>query len=304
MRQQSVFHLPALPRPGNVTAMGAPLGIIAGRGELPWIAAAEALRRGESFRAFLVTADPPPERFAPYCERVVITRFYASVLRSMRRAGIERLVLLGKITRDVLYDRPSFDLRTLWLLATMENGNDFTLFRTLERVLASRGIRVIPQTDYLGDCFLEEGRYGKRLSARELRDVAYGMQYAIEVNRLDIGQCVVVGDRTVFAVECAEGTDRCIERGGELFHRRGAVVCKVAKRNHDPRFDLPTTGIQTLEAMKRSGCRVLAIESGATIVVDRSAFLKRAKALGITVISLKGELTDLKKIRRFNRPLA
>lgn len=284
--------------------MRRPLGIIAGRGELPWIAAAEALRRGEAFRAFTVTSEPPPARFAQYCEPVVVTRFYSSVLRSLRKAGVERLVLLGKITRDALYDHPSFDLRTLWLLATMENRNDYTLFRTLERVLAGRGIEVIPQTDYLGDCFLQEGRYGKRLSLRELQDVAYGMQYAIEVNRLDIGQCVVAGDRTIFAVECAEGTDRCIERGGELFHQRGAVVCKVAKRNHDPRFDLPTTGIQTLESMKRSGCRVLAIESGATIVVDRQVFLSRAKALGITVLSLKDDLTDLKKIRRLNRPFA
>lgn len=280
------------------------LGIIAGRGDLPWLAAAEARRRGEDFRVFLVTSDPPPDAYADVCESVVLTRFYTSVLRALQREKIERLLLLGKSTRDVLYDRPSFDLRTLWMLARMPNRNDYTIFQTIERVLAKRSIRVIPQTDYLSDCFLEEGRYGKRLSARELEDIPYGMHYAMEVNRLDIGQCVVVGDRTVFAVECAEGTDRCIERGGELFHKRGAVVCKVSKRDHDPRFDLPTTGTQTLEVMKQAGCRVLAIESNSTIVVKKDEFLKRAREYGITIVSLKGDLTDKAKLRRLNRPFA
>lgn len=280
------------------------LGIIAGRGELPWIAAREAQRRGEDFRVFLVSSDPPPEAFADVSEHVILTRFYTSVLAALKREKIERLLLLGKSTRDVLYDRPSFDLRTLWMLARMPDRNDYTIFQTIERDLAKRGIRVLPQTDYLSDCFLDEGRYGKRLSSRELEDIPYGMFYAMEVNRLDIGQCVVVGDRTVFAVECAEGTDRCIERGGELFHKKGAVVCKVSKRNHDLRFDLPTAGTQTLETMKRAGCRVLAIESNSTIVVQKNEFLRKAKELGITIISLRGDLTDVKKLRRLNLPFA
>ena len=280
------------------------LGIIAGRGELPWIAAKEALRRGEDVRIFAVTNEEPPTQFADRTQQVILTRFYTSVIRSLKRQNIDRLLLLGKSTRDVLYDKPSFDLRTLWLLSTMPNRNDYTLFQTLERELAKRGIKVVPQIDYLTDCFLAEGRYGKRLSTREVNDIPYGMHYAMEVNRLDIGQCVVVGDRTVFAVECAEGTDKCIERGGALFHKRGAVVCKVSKREHDRRFDLPTTGIQTLENMKAAGCRVLAIESDSTIVVRKADFLKRAKELGITVISLTGGLTDIKKINRLNRPFS
>lgn len=278
------------------------LGILAGKGHLPWMAAAEAERRGEDYRVFLITDEPPPEQFESRCERVVLTRFYTSTLRAMQQQQISRLLLLGKSTRDIMYHKPSFDLRTLWVLARMKDRNDTTIFLTLEKILSKKGIQVIPQTDYLSDCFLEEGRYGKRLSARELADIPYGMSYAMEVNRLDIGQCVVVGDRTVFAVECAEGTDECILRGGQLFHRRGGVVCKVSKRNHDPRFDLPTTGLQTLEVMKQSGCRVLAIESNSTIVVHKPDFLRQAKKYGITILSLKGDLIDEKKIRKLNRP--
>ena len=47
-----------------------------------------------------------------------------------------------------------------------------------------------------------------------------------------------------------------------------------------------------------------AIEAGATIVVNKSEFLKSAKQKGITVISLHESeqgFTDMKKLRKLNR---
>ena len=53
---------------------------------------------------------------------------------------------------------------------------------------------------------------------------------------------------TVLAVEGFEGTDKCLARGGELAGKDGgAVAIKVAKLNHDMRFDIPCMGPQTFE---------------------------------------------------------
>ncbi|MCX7811959.1 MAG: UDP-2,3-diacylglucosamine diphosphatase LpxI [Leptospiraceae bacterium] len=276
------------------------LGILAGKGELPWIAVRNAIEMGEDPLVFLLTDEEPPEEYKNRCYKVTLTKFYSSVLKSLKKASISRLVSLGKIPKNIIYDNPQFDLRTLFLLAKMHNKNDYTIFLYLNEILKKNGIEVLPQTQFLKNCFLEEGRYGKRLSKNQVEDVAFGMYYAMEVNRLDIGQCVVVGDKIVWAVECAEGTDECIKRGGALFKKGGAVVCKVAKRNHDPRFDLPVTGITTLESMKLSNCKVLAIESNATIVINKQEFLKKAEEFGITIISIKEHLTDKDKIKKIN----
>src|SRR5207244_3299348 len=82
-----------------------------------------------------------------------------------------------------------------------------------------------------------------------------------EMGRLDVGQSVMIRERAVLAVEAIEGTDRAIERAGELCSRSGFVVVKLAKPAQDRRFDVPTVGRDTIETMRQAGGRVLAIDA-------------------------------------------
>src|SRR6266436_6171311 len=110
---------------------------------------------------------------------------------------------------------------------------------------------------------------GPALSAEQRADVAFGFGIAKEVSRLEIGQTIVVKDGTVLAVEGFEGTDKCLARGGELAGKDGgAVAVKVAKENHDLRFDIPCVGPQTLETCAAVRISVLALEAGRTLLLE------------------------------------
>ena len=65
------------------------------------------------------------------------------------------------------------------------------------------------------------------------------------MGRLDVGQSVAVKEQAALAVEAIEGTDRCIERAGQLCRAGGWTLVKVAKPQQDMRFDVPTIGIST-----------------------------------------------------------
>ena len=80
-------------------------------------------------------------------------------------------------------------------------------------------------------------------------DIIYGWGIARSLGNLDIGQCVVVRNQTVLAVEAIEGTDATILRGGTLGKEK-AVVVKLRKPNQDLRFDLPAIGMKTIDSMK------------------------------------------------------
>lgn len=277
------------------------LGILAGKGELPWIAAKNAIHKGEDPIILQLTDEEPPSEFKERTQKVVLTKFYSSVIKTLKKYNITRIISIGKIHKNILYENPKFDLKTLFLLYRMHNKNDYTIFLYLQKELSKHNIEVLPQILYLENCFLEEGRYGRKLNNKELEDISFGMYYAREINHLDIGQCVVVRDKIIWAVEGPEGTDECIKRGGKLFKKGGAIVCKVAKKNHDPRFDIPVIGIHTLLAMKEANCKVLAIETNGTIVVNKENFLKKAKELNISIISIKDNITDLKKLKKINK---
>ena len=128
---------------------------------------------------------------------------------------------------------------------------------------------------------------GSKLSAAQHADVQFGFGIAKEVSRLEIGQTIVVKDGTVLAVEGFEGTDQCLARGGQLAGKDGgAVAIKVAKANHDMRFDIPCLGPQTLETCANARVSVLAIESRKSLLLEQETCAGLAKSHKISLTTV------------------
>ena len=118
-----------------------------------------------------------------------------------------------------------------------------------------------------------------------MEDIHFGWPIAKEISRLGIGQCLVVKEKVVLAVEALEGTDECIRRGGNL-GRDNIVVIKVSKQDFDPRFDIPTVGLETIKTLKDSAASVLAVEAGKTLILDVEETLAAADVARIAIIGL------------------
>jgi DUF1009 family protein len=96
---------------------------------------------------------------------------------------------------------------------------------------------------------------------------------------------VVVRDKAVMAVEAIEGTDAAIRRGGALA-REMAVVVKLRKPGQDFRFDLPATGVATINAMREVRAAVLAVEAHQSLLFDAKEMISEADKAGIAVIGI------------------
>ena len=122
-------------------------------------------------------------------------------------------------------------------------------------------------------------------SDAEAGDIAYGVEVAGEVARLDLGQTIVVKDRAVVAVEAMEGTDATIRRAGELARRPPLTVVKVAKPNQDMRFDVPVIGPGTIRTMVDARATALSITAHKTLLIDRDELLALANKARITIVA-------------------
>jgi len=175
------------------------------------------------------------------------------------------------------------------VLLRLKEKNAHTIFGAIADELKKDGVELIEATPWLAPLMPQnEFHLGPKFSADQKADVEFGFRLAKEVSRLEVGQLVVVKNGTVLAVEGFEGTDKCLARGGELAGKNGgAVAVKVAKLNHDMRFDIPCIGRQTLETCIASGVAVLALESGKTLLLDREACeeLARKSKIALTTIS-------------------
>jgi DUF1009 family protein len=113
-----------------------------------------------------------------------------------------------------------------------------------------------------------------------------GINTAIQLSRLDIGQTVVVKDQMIIAIEAIEGTDQCIKRGIEL-GKSGVVICKAAHQNQNHKYDLPTLGPGSLENISKGDVAVIAWLHDKTLIAQQQEFIQKAQALGITLVSYK-----------------
>ncbi|MCI5147756.1 MAG: LpxI family protein, partial [Candidatus Electrothrix sp. AR3] len=209
------------------------------------------------------------------------------IIRFFHDQGVCETVFCGTITKTRIFKDILPDLKGLTLWNKIDTRLDDAILRAVAGALEEEGIKVIASTCYLEHLFFPQGILGKKkLSKEHLADIRFGWKIAREIGRLDIGQCVVVREGSVLAVEAIEGTDAAIKRGGELASS-GAVVVKMKKPDQDFRFDLPATGIKTIETLASVQGAVLAVEAEQSLLFDSEAMIAAANRAGIVVVGVK-----------------
>lgn len=268
------------------------IGIIAGNRALPLMFARQARTMGIRrivAAAFENETDPA---LAELVDEVVWLKVgqLGRLIDTFTQRGISRCVMLGQIAPRNLFDlRP--DLRAMAMLLKLREKNAHTLFGAVAAELARDGVELVSALPWLQPLMPGSGfQLGPALTAEQRADLAFGFRIGKEIARLEIGQLVVVKGGTVLAVEGFEGTDKCLVRGGELAGASGgAVAVKLARKNHDVRFDIPCLGLRTLETCVQARIAVLGFEAGMTLLLDQEEMGELARKHGIRIVALAEE---------------
>ena len=247
------------------------LGLIAGNRSLPLVFARQARRAGiKRLVAVAFEGETEPE-LASLVDDIVWLRVgqLGKLITAFTKREVKQCVMAGQIAPRNLYKvRP--DLRGLTVLLRLKEKNAHTIFGAIADELKKDGVELVEATPWLQELMPGKGfSLGPALSAEQREDVEFGYRLAKEMARLEVGQMVVVKEGTTLAVEAFEGTDRCLARGGQMSEPAGgAVAVKVARENHDLRFDIPCLGPQTLETCVSARIAVLAFEAGRSLLLE------------------------------------
>jgi len=267
------------------------LGLIAGNRTLPLLLARQARAMGVTRLVAVAFEGETDPALAPLVDDILWLRVgqLGKLIAAFAERGVKHCVMAGQIAPKNLFDlRP--DLRAVALLMRLKEKNAHTIFGGIADELKKEGVELISAVPWLQPLMAGPGFHlGKPLSEEETADVRFGFRLAKEISRLEIGQTVIVKRGTVLAVEGFEGTDKALARGGELAGKDGgAVAVKVAKEQHDLRFDIPCVGPRTLEVCAASGVRVLAFESGRTLLLEQDVMEKLARQHGLSLLTAQG----------------
>jgi DUF1009 family protein len=266
---------------------GEPLGLIAGNGRFPFLAAAGARRAGRRVVALAIREEAAPELEQAVDEfHWVGLGQLGTAIELLRRAGAREAVMAGQVKHRQIFSGIVPDLKLMGVLARLAFQNTDSLIGAVADALAREGITLLPSVAFLESELATAGAMTRRRPGRlERRDLEYGERVARALAGMDLGQTAVVKERAAVALEAMEGTDETIRRAGRIAGR-GTTVVKVSKPRQDMRFDVPVVGPGTLDAMGEAGSTVLALDAGRTLLIDRAAFLARADSIGVAVWGL------------------
>ena len=283
------------------------IGLIAGWGRYPLYLAQTLQESGHQVYGLGIVNHVDPE-LGKYCvdyKTIGLGRL-RTALRFFKKHEVKNATMAGKIEKKLLFhpwflwkqlpDWPTLRLFLPMFLTRKKDCKDDTLMLAIVDAFAQQGITFLPGTDFAPELLVKRQKL-TRLgpTSAQWKDICFGWQMAKEMGRLDIGQSVCVKNQAVLAVEAIEGTDECIRRAGSLCTSGGFTVVKVAKPQQDMRFDVPTFGLKTMQTMLQAGGRVLAIEAGKTIFIDKKEVVDFADLHKIAVVSISEEDTQSEK---------
>ena len=203
-------------------------------------------------------------------------------IREVKAFGADKIIMAGTVPKKLMYCLPlMFDGLSRKVLRKCLH-DDHSILGEVVRAIEEAGITVIPYWQILPEFIASSGKLSHRQPTdKEFADVQYAREILRVILPCSFGQGVCVAEGSVVAVEAMEGTDRMIQRAGEISGR--GVVVKMMKPGQDMRYDLPTVGTMTLENMYMAGLTCLAVEAGKTLILEPDKFFALAEKYNIAV---------------------
>ncbi len=263
------------------------LGIIAGEGDFPVIIARQLAENGFKPKVAAIK-NFTDEKISQFASRTAFLKLgeVKKAIDFFKNEKIKTVIMAGRVHHASLFDiKP--DITAVKILAKAKDRRADTILKAVCEEFEKAGIKIVSSVEPLKNFLFEEKIYTRRkLTTKETENIKFAEEIAHKISDADIGQTVIVKDKTVVAVEAMEGTDACILRAGEVAGE-GCVVVKTARPKQDFRFDVPVIGLRTIKKLARAKAAVLAAQAGTTLFFDRDEAIKLADENKISIIGIK-----------------
>ncbi|MFN0023651.1 MAG: LpxI family protein [Parvularculaceae bacterium] len=263
------------------------LGVIAGAGALPRLLADASAETFVVRLSGIADAD-----FSAHASVDCGLAEAGKIIRSLKENACDAVTLAGVVRRPD-FSKLKPDWRGAALLPRVilaAAKGDGALLGVLVETLEAEGFLVVGAEEVLTSLTAPPGALGALApSAGDWADIRKAAAIIAALGPFDVGQAAVVASGFTLAIEAAEGTDgvlaRCAglpasARGGD---NRNGVIVKRPKPGQEMRIDLPTVGADTVRGAFAAGLAGVAVEAGATLVIDRDGVAREADRLGLFV---------------------
>lgn len=266
------------------------LGIIAGGGSIPKMLIEHCAAQGRDFFVLAIEGNADKALITDDIPHQWIRIGQAGTgFKRFAEEKVQDVIMIGTIKRPGFFDLVP-DLRTTAFFAKVgaKALGDDGILRALVNEIEAEGMTVRGIHEVMSDLLVKPGILGRHKPDKQaLVDIRRGIDVALALGKLDVGQSVVVQQGLVLGVEGIEGTDELIRRCGEYRHKGdGGVLVKLRKPQQDMRIDLPTIGPRSVSRAQESGLRGIVVHAGNGLIVDEAETIRLADKAGLFIMGI------------------
>jgi DUF1009 family protein len=264
------------------------IAIFAGKGKITEIAIKKSLKLFDKVLLFDLGIEN--KNISKY-KNLIIYKSHPGLLKKnlniLKKENIKNILFIGKLDKSKIFKEKKFDLTAIRLLLTLKDQSDFSILQKLVDFFESHNINFISQKEFFKEFLMPQGNLTKlKFTKKEFEEAKLGFKICKGVNEYGIGQSIIIENKMVIAVEAIEGTDEMIKRS-KRYLNNNAIFIKVAKENHNPKFDLPGFGMRTLKLLFECNIKKVALESDWVLLIEKEKIIKFANEKGMKIIGIK-----------------
>lgn len=153
-----------------------------------------------------------------------------SIVKYFLLNGIDEIVMLGKVEKDIIFKDMKLDRFGEELLKRLPDRKDETLLFAVIGFFRLNGIKVLPQNHLLKNFMFRDECYTKIVPSDEDRKtIKIGIEAAKALSEVDAGQTVVCKDSSVVAVEI--GARGIVGEAGRMLFLNRDEAIRLAEEN-------------------------------------------------------------------------
>lgn len=264
------------------------LGIIAGKGLLPQKIIEACNREQRDFFVIAIKGQTDKSLVKDVPHKWFKLGQTEDTIKTLKSENVTDIVMGGGINRPGIFDiKP--DLRTMQIIADvgLASLGDDALLKAISAELEKEGFNIVGAHNIAPEIITPSGCLTKKVPNENHKlEIEEAIKVTKTLGALDVGQAAIVQQGVVIAVEAVEGTDAIIDRYKKHKYNSGyrGVLVKSSKPNQDKRLDLPTIGPRTIRNAYKAGLVGVAVEAGASIILEQEEVIRLADKLGLFVI--------------------
>jgi len=256
------------------------LGIIAGKGSLPFLIANNYTKQGGNCYIAAIEGEADIESIKDFEYKLFKIGMVGAAIKYFKEHNVQNVIFIGGINRpnfkNLAVDKTGSLL--LFKIIGQKIWGDDKILRIIADFFESYAFKVISSSEIYQNQQCDTNIITDiNPTSSDKKNIELGIKLLNHLSKFDIGQSVIIEDGYVLGIEAAEGTDNLIVRCANLRKKScGGVLVKIPKLGQDNRLDLPTIGTDTIKHLAKYNYSGVAIQKNTVIIAEEEQAIKLA----------------------------